>query len=175
MKKSLILMLITMLLPLTAAAEEAYVEYNDETLTFYYDNYRESRSGYMYTVDIAGSNSDIPEWNIKTRERIEKVVFSSSFARVRPKNTSSWFYSFSNLQQIEGIVNLNTSEVTDMNYMFSGCQSLTTLDVSTFNTSNVTDMRSMFNSCGSLTALDLSSWNTSKVTNMRAMFSGCIN
>ena len=41
------------------------------------------------------------------------------------------------------------------------------------NTSNVTDMSYMFNSCSGLTSLDLSGWNTSKVTRMNSMFSGC--
>ena len=57
--------------------------------------------------------------------------------------------------------------------MFSGCQSLTSLDVSHFDTSNVKNMGSMFDDCSSLTLLDVSNWNTSNVTNMRWTFSGC--
>ena len=68
---------------------------------------------------------------------------------------------------------LNTSNVTNMEYMFSFCGSLTSLDLSAFNTSNVTDMHDMFNHCSALTSLNLSGWNTSKVTQMSDMFSGC--
>ena len=68
---------------------------------------------------------------------------------------------------------INTSSVTNMNYMFGYCESLTSLDLSSFNTSNVTEMNSMFKGCGALTSLDLSSFNTSNVTEMRAMFRGC--
>ena len=41
--------------------------------------------------------------------------------------------------------------------MFYNCASLTSLDVSNFNTSNVTNMSYMFQSCSKLTTLDLSS------------------
>ena len=68
---------------------------------------------------------------------------------------------------------LDTSEVTDMRYMFAGCNSLTSLDVSNFDTSKVTSMGDMFSRCESLTSLDVSKFNTSKVTNMSAMFYAC--
>ncbi len=67
----------------------------------------------------------------------------------------------------------NTSNVTNMESMFSGCTHLTSLDVSSLETSNVTDMGSMFDSCINLTSLDLSNFNTSNVTNMKYMFYLC--
>ena len=67
----------------------------------------------------------------------------------------------------------NTSKVTYMSMMFSGCSSLTSLYLNGFNTSNVTYMSGMFSDCSSLTSLDLSGFNTSNVTNMTRMFEGC--
>ena len=67
----------------------------------------------------------------------------------------------------------NTSNVTNMSYMFYGCSSLTSLDLSSFNTSNVTNMECMFWECSSLTSLDLSSFNTEKVNAMNYMFNFC--
>ena len=67
----------------------------------------------------------------------------------------------------------DTSSVTKMSSMFSGCSSLIEIDVSHFNTSAVTNMYQMFNGCSSLTSLNLSNFNTSAVTNMQGMFSGC--
>ena len=58
-----------------------------------------------------------------------------------------------------------------MNGMFSDCESLTSLDLSSFDTSMVTDMRRMFEDCKSLTSLDLSNFDTAKVT--KGMFWGC--
>ena len=61
-----------------------------------------------------------------------------------------------------------------MSSMFSGCKSITSLNLSNFNTSKVTNMSSMFSSTTSLTSLNLSSFNTEKVTNMSSMFFGKI-
>jgi surface protein len=78
------------------------------------------------------------------------------------------------LQTITGMEYLNTSEVTNMSWMFGYCSSLTSLDLSNFNTANVRQMADMFISCHGLTSLDLSSFNTSNVTDMCEMFYGCI-
>ena len=60
-----------------------------------------------------------------------------------------------------------------MAWMFSGCEALTSLDVSKFKTENVTDMRWMFIGCKALTSLDLSKFKAENVTDMRWMFYDC--
>ena len=75
--------------------------------------------------------------------------------------------------KIEGLENLDTSNVTSMYSMFLGCSGLTSLDVSKFDTSNVTDMSGMFSGCSGLASLDVSNFNTSNVTGMSSMFSSC--
>ena len=77
------------------------------------------------------------------------------------------------LQTIDFGVGFNTSNVTDMNWMFGGCSGLTSLDLSNFNTSNVTDISGMFSGCSGLTSLDVSNFNTSNVTKMNGMFHQC--
>ena len=70
------------------------------------------------------------------------------------------------------LLNVDTSMVTDMSYMFSYCYSVLELDLSMFNTSNVTNMASMFLTYGTeLQIIDLSSFDTGKVTDMAYMFS----
>ena len=65
------------------------------------------------------------------------------------------------LTSIEGIENLNTSEVTDMSDMFHNCSRLTSLNLSSFNTSKVTHMIAMFRYCPGLKSLDLTNeWGT---------------
>ena len=64
---------------------------------------------------------------------------------------------------------LDMSQVENMNYMFRGCTSLTT--VPAMDTSNVTSMAYMFQGCSSLTSAP--AMDTSNVTGMRAMFDGC--
>ena len=71
---------------------------------------------------------------------------------------------------------LDTSSVKNMEALFFGCSSLTSLDLSGFDTSNVTGMSSMFKWCVSLKELDASNFDTSKIAkieNMNYMFKGC--
>jgi len=69
--------------------------------------------------------------------------------------------------------NIDTSQVTDMSYMFYSCRDLTSLDLSNIDTSKVTNMCYMFDTCRGLTSLDLSNIDTSKVTNMDSIFAYC--
>ena len=87
-------------------------------------------------------------------------------------NISFMFYGCSGLTSLD-LSNFNTSKVTDMNNIFSNCSGLTSLDLSNLNTSNVTIMHYMFNYCSGLTSLDVSNFNTSNVTDMGGMFSYC--
>ena len=57
--------------------------------------------------------------------------------------------------------------------MFSGCEALISLNVSSFNTEKVTDMRTIFSGCKALTSLDVSNFNTQKIIDMADMFSDC--
>ena len=106
-------------------------------------------------------------------QNIKKVVFDASFANARPTSCFMWFKGCFNLTTIEGIEYFNTENVTNMRYMFDGCWSLKSLDLTNFNTENVTDMYSMFAYCKSLESLDLTNFNTAKVTDMALMFASC--
>ena len=174
MKKALLfrlaVLVAAMMCALGASAAEAYANYQSSnwTLTFYYDNYRSSRTGTSYSLNT-GYND--PAWYTDgTNARVTKVVFDPSFAGARPTSTCKWFYCMKDLYDIIGISYLNTSEVTNMAWMFSECRYLDWIDLSSFNTAKVTDMQNMFYRCYILTSLDLSSFNTAKVTNMEHMF-----
>ena len=67
------------------------------------------------------------------------------------------------------------NNITDMRSCFYGglSSAITTIDTTGLNTSNVTDMRYMFQNCSQLLSLDLSTFDTSKVTTMYNMFAGC--
>ena len=147
-----------------------WVKYADGTLTF--------RCGYKKTLGeneyLLNSGEDLPAWNTQG-SNITRVVFDASFANARPTTCSKWFKDFIFLQQIEGIENLNTENVTSMAHMFFTCINLAELDVTHFNTANVTSMISMFCGCTGLTSLVVTNFNTENVTNMLSMFSGCSN
>ena len=154
---------------LSMQAQTPYAVLNDGTLTFYYDDDKDSREGTVYTT-LSGSSSS--GW-FSNRSNITAAVFDASFAEYRPASTSSWFYYCTNLTSIQGLEYLNTENVTSMSSMFRGCSSLTSLDLSKFKTDQVTDMSSMFRGCSSLTSLDLSNFETKNVTSMSYMFESC--
>ena len=64
-------------------------------------------------------------------------------------------------------------ETRYMNYLFSGCNSLTNINLSNFNTQNVIDMSYIFDKYNSLTIINLSNFNTQNVTDMNSMFNEC--
>ena len=113
-----------------------------------------------------------PAWN-NNAPSITTVEFDPLFLYARPTTCYNWFSGCTNLTEIKGIEYLNTSEVTVMNQMFANCESIESLDLSSFNTAKVTNMFFMFAHCKALKSLDLSSFKTAKVTNMREMFYNC--
>ena len=81
-------------------------------------------------------------------------------------------YLFSECSSLESLdlSSFDTRNVKNMFAMFRNCTNLKTLNISSFNTVEVQDMSDMFNGCRSLTSLDLSSFDTSSVTDMSHMF-----
>ena len=156
--------------PVLAQEAESYAVFDAEsaTLTFRHDAAK-PEGAYALNEGL-----DRPQWSRLPSSIIKKVVFDASFAAARPTTCRGWFNSCSSLKTVEGLANLNTEAVTDMNRMFYYCPSLKSLDLSTFNTANVTDMSGMFFSCDSLTSLNVSGFNTSKVTEMDNMFNSCL-
>jgi surface protein len=69
---------------------------------------------------------------------------------------------------------LNTSNITDMSFMFSFCKSLTSVNTDNWDTSNVERMVSMFYWCESLTQLNVNSFNIDKVTDINRVFAYCL-
>ena len=104
---------------------------------------------------------------------IVHIVFDKSFSTYTPTSLYGFFRKLTKLETITGLEYLNTEKVTDMGDMFSGCSSLTSLDVTHFNTAKVTDMNRMFAYCSSLTSLDVTHFNTANVTDMGSMFLSC--
>lgn len=157
-------------IPVLAQEAESYAVFDAEsaTLTFRHDAAK-PEGAYALNEGL-----DRTQWSYLPSSIIKKVVFDASFAAARPTTCRGWFNSCSSLKTVEGLANLNTEAVTDMNRMFSYCPSLKSLDLSTFNTANVTDMSGMFFSCDSLTSLNVSGFNTSKVTKMDNMFNSCL-
>ena len=123
------------------------------------------------TLGTPEGDKGVGSLNVAFLKQLTQIIIDPGV--VANQNSRGLFNYLYNLQTIQGLENLDTSQVTNMSEMFGYCYSLTSLDLSYFNTSQVTNMYYMFFSCYSLTNLDLSHFDTSKVTNMAGMFNNC--
>ena len=92
------------------------------------------------------------------------------------------FSNLTNLKTIEGLENVDVTNVTDMSYLFNGDTNLTRLDLSYWAPKNTTDMNHMFSNCTNLERVYIKDnsksvsagnvFDVSNVTNMSAMFQG---
>ena len=132
-----------------------------------------------------------------TKNSIEKITING---KIRVIGDATYLFGdYDNLKMISGLEQLDTSQVTNMSYLFNNdssltsldvshfdtsqvksmvfmfcdCKGITSLDVSHFNTKNVSQMDGVFNDCSGLTSLDLRSFDTSQVTSMYDMFDSC--
>ena len=182
MKKLFFSFLFGVLVPMAAGAEsEPYAVLSDDgtVLTFYYDDQKAESNGmdvgpFTYSWNDEQQRIVVNSGWDDFRQGITSVVFHDSFAGCTTlTSTACWFFGFDVLSSIIGISNLKTENVTDMELMFSGCFSLTNLDLKELRTDNVTNMGGMFSDCYGLTSLDISGFKTDNVTNMSAMFVNC--
>lgn len=129
----------------------------------------------VWNADV-NNNGDIKCY----RKGKEVVIAGNGSGKIKANpDSSSMFKSIGSsndpmaLRTIENLTLLDTSEVTNMGWMFAGCEKLINLDLSEMDTSNVKTMQYMFLYCYNLKSLDLSNFNTSNVANMYGMFFGC--
>ena len=83
------------------------------------------------------------------------------------------FYKNKNIKSIFFSEIINTTKITNINNMFSGCTSLTSIDISNFNIQNIKDMNSLFFNCYSLESINIGNVNTENLIDMSYMFYNC--
>lgn len=158
----------------TFAAVGPYVVFDSDakTMTFKYGEQPTIDNVKCFTLN---SKTYVPNWSNmdEIKKNVTTVVFDKSFASASPTTCRSWFNGFSQLTEIKGIKNLNTSEVRYMSYMFAGCSKLKSVDLTYMNLQNVEDMDNMFYYCLVLKTIYLNGLNTSNVKNMKSMFELC--
>ena len=185
-KKLLVLWALCLTTVFAARADkQVYASFNEskKTLTYYYDDKRETREAAGEITEIYDPVNDPDALRYKGYgDKIKKAKIDASMKNAHLTSMRKMFFfgvldmiwaRYEYMASIEGMENLVTDEVTDMSYMFGNCTALESIDLSHFNTSNVTNMEGMFLLCRSLSSLDLSSFNTENVTNMNTMFYGC--
>lgn len=110
-------------------------------------------------------------WNIDGVDTDQIQTIKIDGAVTFKGDASSLFAGLPNLEKIEGLNNLDTTDVTCMKQMFASDPKLTSLDLSNFDTSKVTNMMGMFFDDEALNTLDVSKFTTDSVEDMSYMFS----
>ena len=152
--------------------------YNGKTITAVYKGFETVKHEATWSENYGLINAQCTGPWSENATNIKKVVFVDE---ITPISTSGWFANFTNCDSFENLNLINTSNVTDMSFMFCGAQDY--YDATTFkitgmenwDTSKVTTMKGMFNEVGrwaseTWTIGNISNWNTSNVTDMSYMF-----
>lgn len=141
----------------------------------------------VYSVGASDINGDSP-WSGETsyvlnatayvtkdqNKGLYDVVIYSPATIYAPEDSGGLFYMFRNLQTIT-FNNFNTSLTTVMSEMFLYCDSLTSLDLTSFDTTNVEKMEMMFIcDTDNLKEIDLSSFDMTNVIGASDMLSSTI-
>ena len=136
------------------------------------DYKKEKTNCYIISCFNYGTKKSKENKEIGLFEECEKII---KIKIIESNNVTNMSYVFSGCDKLKEINlnNINTNNVTDMSYMFYGCSALEKLDLNNINTNNVTDMSYMFYGCSALEELDLNNINTNNVTDMNQMFRNC--
>ena len=125
--------------------------------------------------ELAGYNEYFKIFDIDLNSPIyytNKLILDLSTWNTSNVTDMSWMFYSCYMSKLD-ISNFDTSNVTNMDVMFAKCTLLEKIDVSKWDTSKVMSMGGMFFDCESLIELDLSTWDVSNVSNMFSMFTFC--
>ncbi len=157
------------IMELVNAVDEAYALLDGTTLTFYYNKNKKVHDG--MAVGPFTSAAQRP-WHA-SRSSITTVTFDASFAAAAPTSTAYWFSDFGALTTLNGLDNLKTAEVTNMDGMFTNCSSLKTVYInSDWDLSKVSSSISMFNNCTDLLGGQWTEYLSSRTTAQYARIDG---
>lgn len=123
--------------------------------------------GMFWNSELESVNFD--GWDTSSVTRMSYIFSNTNLTRLDLRgfdtssaNTMKSMFSHSSLEEIKGLSQFNTSNVTDMMSMFDAVR-VKNLDVSSFDTRKVTDMKMMFWDTNSST-LDLSGFHFGPAT-----------
>ena len=103
-----------------------------------------------------------------------QICTSLEYVKFPNDHNSAYVYGmFSECKSLKSIYLYKFTFLGDIGLLFSGCQSLKSLDLSLIKTNNVTSMNNLFQGCSSLKSLDLSNWETYRVESIISIFHDC--
>lgn len=153
------------------------IEHLDYLNTSEVENMREmfSKCTSLEALDLTSFNTEkVTTMNqmFAASENLRTITLPKGFIGSNVTDLNGMFRGCESLTELD-LSGSNAEKVKDMSMMFNGCVALSNLNLSGFKTGSVTNMESMFHYCLLLKSLDLSGFNTEKVTDMRYLFSSC--
>lgn len=126
-------------------------------------------------IDFTGLNTPVlndMSYLFNGCEKLKSVTFNIDTSKVTKAN--NMFTGCKALNSVD-LSTFDTGSLTDISYMFQGCTNTTfeNINLNNLNVSNVTKAGWIFSSCNGVINLDLSSWTLPKVTDLSASFYGC--
>ena len=109
------------------------------------------------------------------KKEIQQIIITGKIAFQQETSFSRLFEDLRNVQYIDGLKQIDTSQINNMDSLFLGCKNLKEIDISNWKTSRVTSMMGMFEDCKSLEKINLADIDTSNVLSMAGMFYECSN
>ena len=143
---------------------------------FYQKNYKES---------YKEAKNNINKENIEIYVNNKKIKFSHYYKNNKTglitikfklnKLLTSTAYMFSDCESLNSIdlSSLNINNIKDMKYMFNNCKSLKPIDLSSLNINNSCDIRYMFNNYSSFQLKDSSSYNDNNINDVKYNSNNC--
>ena len=95
----------------------------------------------------------------------------SDFSKV--ETVERMFAVCKNLIKIDGLNDIDVSNVNNMGGLFTDCDNIPELDVKDWDVSKVTNFGAVFRRCYKLNKIDVSKWNTSNGSIMSGIFTNC--
>lgn len=151
-------------MPPAQLKEKAFRRTTATSITFHYNSTVTSGTN----IAAAGST---PIYMVDNGGAVD--VYTSASVINAPVSCREFIWMCDNLQSIDFGVGFKTDNVQGMDNMFSYCDLITNIDLSTFNTANVGNMTNMFYHCSELTSLDLSNFSSSSNLSIKEMFMNC--
>ena len=142
-----------------------YKDYDGQTVTLNFNNQRKSISSYE-----CHDNND------------STVTYNNIYTNMGYSEEINTYESlFANMSEVREVISVpsNTSNVSNMSYMFRSCYEVTYISLRNLNVTSLRDTSYMFAYCNNLATLDLSGWHmdnpsdSMQVDSYYSMFSDC--
>lgn len=135
----------------------------------------------VYDVPVNNTNNTVP-WVNELYFTATTFNIGESVSSFKPTSLNCWFgwsmstdESPSHLRTINGLENIDTSNVTSLKSTFANTQYLTSIDISSWDVTNVTYIGHIFENCQQLVDLRLPDMSQCEFENIYYAFKNCLS